>query len=79
MNDPHVSALLYRLKHAASLNYDKAAPLEHETPEFRVTIKNLEARFDMRRHFATAEEARLVVEPLIREWEFAVSLNQGPS
>ena len=48
MNDPHVSALVYRLKHVASVNYDKAVPLEYETAEFKVTIKNLEARFEMK-------------------------------
>jgi hypothetical protein len=78
MNDPHVTALVYRLKHGASVNYDKAAPLECETAEFKVRIDKLEARFEMKQHFATAEEARKIVEPVIREWEFAACLNQGP-
>ena len=32
----------------------------------------------MKGHFATAEDARDVVEPVIREWEFAASLDRGP-
>jgi len=78
MNDPHVSALVYRLKHTATVTCDKAAPLEYENTDFKVTIKNLDARFEMKGHFETAEKARNVVEPVIREWEFATSLNQGP-
>jgi hypothetical protein len=77
MNDPHVTALVYRLKHPANVNYDKAVPLEYETADFRVTIKNLQARFEMKGHFATPEEARKIVETVIREWEFAVNLNEG--
>ena len=44
MNDPHVSALVYRLKHTPAVSYTKAAPLEYENTDFKVTIKNLEAR-----------------------------------
>jgi hypothetical protein len=58
MNDPHVSALVYRLKHTAAINYDQAAPLEYDNTDFKVIIENLEARFEMKGHFATAEEAR---------------------
>lgn len=39
-------------------------------------IENREARFEMKQHFATAEEARNLVEPFIREWEFAANLEQ---
>ncbi len=78
MNDPRVSALIYRLKHTAAVSYDKAAPLEYENTAFKVTIKKLLTRFEMKEHFAIAEEARDVVEPVIREWEFAASLDQGP-
>jgi hypothetical protein len=58
MNDPHVSALLYRVKHSETINYDKAEPLEYETATFRVSIQNNEARFEMKNHFPTAEGAR---------------------
>ncbi len=78
MNDPHVSALVYRVKHVATVDYDKAVPLEYETADFKVKIDKLEARFEMKQHFATAEEARNIVEPFIREWEFAANLDQGP-
>lgn len=78
MNDPHVSALIYRVKHNETVNYDMAMPLEYETDIFKVLIKDREARFEMKDHFPNAEQARQVIEPFIRRWEFATDLEQGP-
>jgi len=78
MNDPHVSALVYRVKHDETVNYDKAIPLEYETAIFKVSVKSCEARFDMKEHFPTVEQAREVVEPFIRQWEFAAALDRDP-
>lgn len=78
MNDPHVSALIYRVIHSEFVNYDKAEQLEYETSDFKVHVKDREARFEMKAHFATAEAAREVVEPLIRRWEFSAIFDRGP-
>src|SRR5437773_5847513 len=77
MNDPHVVALIYRLKHAESVNYDKAPALEHETDTFVVRISQREARFEMKEHFASDESARQAVQPFIRAWELSASLERG--
>ena len=52
MNDPHVPALVYRVKHDETVNYDKATPLEYETAIFKVSVKSCEAHFEMKEHFA---------------------------
>lgn len=78
MNDPHVSALLYRVKHDETVSYEKAKPLEYETDSFKVSVKDHEARFEMKEHFPEAEQAREVIEPFIRQWEFTTSLDQNP-
>ena len=78
MNDPHVSILGYLVRHDETVNYDKASPLEYETASFKVSVKSCEARFEMKEHFPTAEQAREVVEPFIRQWEFATALDRGP-
>lgn len=78
MNDPHVSALIYRVKHNETVNYDMAMPLEYETDSFKVLIKDREARFEMKEHFPNAEQAREVIEPFIHQWEFTTSLDPGP-
>ena len=77
MNDPHVAALVYRLEHGSSKLYDEAKPLIHTTPEFTIRVDNGQARFEMKAHYATVEEAREVVEPFIQEWELDVGLKEG--
>jgi hypothetical protein len=78
MNDPHVSVLMYRVRHYETVNYDKASPLEYETASFKVSIKGCEARFEMKEHFPTAEQAREAVGPFIRQWQFAAALDRDP-
>ena len=78
MNDPHVSVLIYRVRHDETVNYDMASPLEYEAASFKVSIKGSEAHFEMKEHFPTAEQAREVVGPFIRQWEFAAALDRGP-
>ena len=78
MNDPYVSVLIYRVKHDETVNYHKASPLEYETASFKVSIKGCEAHFEMNEHFPTAGQAREVVEPFIRQWEFAAALDRDP-
>lgn len=78
MNDPHVEALVYRVQHGATVDYDKAEPLEHDTPCFTVRVENGRARFEMKEHYDTEDCARDVVEPYLLAWEVSVGLNQGP-
>jgi hypothetical protein len=78
MNDQHVSVLNYRVRHDETINYDKASPLEYETARFKVSVKGREARFEMKEHFPTVDQALEVVGPFIRQWEFAAALDRRP-
>ena len=78
MNDPHVAALIYQVRHHEGVDYSKAVPLEFEASGFRVTVTNAEARFEMQGHYASEDDARRVVEPYIRKWEFDACLEHGP-
>jgi hypothetical protein len=78
MNDPRVSVLVYRVRHDETVNYDKASPLAYETANFKVSVNGSDARFAMKEHFATVDQALEVVWPFIRQWEFAVALDRGP-
>ena len=66
MNDPHVVALFYNVKHSTSVDYSDAKPLEHKEEKFTITIENDKACFTMKAHYATEEEAREAVEEYIR-------------
>ena len=78
MNDPHVVALLYRVHHHDRVDYSRAEPLTFETADFHVEVKNQKARFELKQHYATEEDAREVVEPFIQNWEFVSSLSRDP-
>lgn len=75
MNDPHVQALLYRVVQDGRPYYEDTRPLEHDTAQFRVNVDKLIARFEMKDHFATVEEARHKVEEFIAEWELQADAN----
>jgi hypothetical protein len=74
MNDPHVEALLYQVTHGESVDYTKAAILEHRAPDFVVRLEQLRARVELIAHFATIAEAREAVEPFLQAWELAAAL-----
>ena len=78
MNDPHVVALFYNVKHSAAVDYSDAKPLEHEEDNFSVRIENKKVCFTMKAHYATAKEARKAVKEYIENWEFAAGLCGGP-
>ena len=78
MNDPHVEALHYRLKHSEGVDYAKAKPLEHQEPGFSIRIDNGRADIAMKSHYATAQAARDEVEPFLRAWELSAALKSGP-
>ena len=77
MNDPHVVALLYRVKHGKSHDYSKAEPLVCNEPAFRLEVIDKQVRFELKEHFATENDARSVLEDYIRNWEFNACLKGG--
>ena len=78
MNDPHVSALHYRVCHNESVDYSKAKPLVFDQPCFRVEVKDKKARFELKQHCASEDETRKLIDPFVKNWEFDASLKQQP-
>ena len=74
MKDPHVVALVYRLRHDDSVDYTHAAMRAFEEDDFTVTVEDERARFELTSPCATEREARCVVEPFISDWEFDIGL-----
>jgi hypothetical protein len=77
MRDPHVVALRYRLETDPSLIFDHPPPLEHDTNESTLRLAEGVLTCTMKVHYASADEARAVIDPLLRAWEFVVYLRQG--
>jgi hypothetical protein len=79
MNDPHVVALYYSVKHAEHVDYNKARPFSpHDTAGFTVRIENGRAEVTMKSHHATIENARAEVRPFLRAWELTAALQCRP-
>ena len=78
MNDPHVKALIYHLRHGEYVDYRRAGTLLFERPGFSGRTANDKVRFEMIEHFATERLARDSVEPFIRGWEFHACIQHGP-
>ena len=77
MNDPHVKAIHYFIDHDDSVDYNDAAALVFEDDLFHVKAEKVEVVFEPKNHFATEEEAKAVVEGLVRRWEFDAALRVG--
>lgn len=78
MNDPHVVALVYRIEHGEAISYAKAAKFCQDEREFRLSITDAKARFEMHGHFPTVESADEALKDYRRAWEFDAQLERGP-
>ena len=78
MNDPHVEALIYRVEHGPTVNYERAEPLELVEQHFTVRIAANTATFTMKTHFTNAGDALAVIAPFVHAWELRVGLERGP-
>ena len=80
MNDPHVVALIYRVEHGKSVDYEEASPLSYDDdPRFHLTVEDNSARFELKEHYADVGEAREAIEPFIQHWEFETGVRWGPN
>ncbi len=77
MNKPHVSALPYAVVTAEGVDYDKATPFTDNNDDFRLSIVGKIAVFEMKKHCATEDEARAIVDKYIRGWEILIGLDYG--
>lgn len=77
MRDPHVMALHYTAVIVESTDYDRAPSLEFEVPNFSLKLDKGHLLCSPKMHFCSAEEARAVIEELLRAWEAHAALHYG--
>ena len=79
MNDPHVVAVNYRITHGKHVNYNDAEELEDNTsPDFCLKVKDKKARFELKKHYTTEDDAKASLQDFVRQWEFEACLEYGP-
>ena len=69
MNDPHVQALVYKIEHADSVDYGASDPVEQDTVDFKVRTEDDHVRFELKKHYSSADFAREVVNRYVKVWE----------
>ena len=77
MNDPHVKALIYAVEHDKSSDYSLAKTIEIEHSTFYLKLKDSEARFELKEHCPTRQQAQQAIRPFIQQWELRASLESG--
>ena len=78
MNDPHVEALIYVVEHDKSSDYSLAKAIEIEHTTFHLKLEDSEARFELKEHYPTWQQAQQAIQPFIQHWELRASLESGP-
>lgn len=79
MNDPHVVALNYKVRHGPEFDYSSAKSLCVRTSDFDLRLEDDKVRFVMHTHHATEQEARDAIDDYIRAWELHAALAFGPN
>ena len=77
VNDPHVVALIYKLKPEPTVSFEEAAPLEDTINRFRLRLVDNILKVELLDHFSSQEKAMVEVQPFLRSWEIIFGLAQG--
>lgn len=77
MSDLHVVALIYRLQPSDHVSYAEPPPLIFENEIARFHLANNQLCCEMKIHAATSEQARALVDPILRDWEMEVELTRN--
>ncbi|MFI5252979.1 MAG: hypothetical protein ACHQQQ_11180 [Bacteroidota bacterium] len=75
--DLHVVSLHYTLRKNEKLSYVNPPALKFDSPEGNFELADGKLRCEMKKNFATEEEARKVVDPFLKAWEIDADLRLG--
>jgi hypothetical protein len=77
MRDPHVISLTYLAVPSDTVSFDSAPPLAGRVGPFTILLADGKLKIEPDIHFREIEEARKLVEPLLRSWEIDIALRYG--
>ena len=75
--DFHVVSLRYRLEHRDDVNFNNPPPVEHETDEAKLQLKDGILSCELKAHYGTESEARAAIEPILRAWELDAAIREN--
>jgi hypothetical protein len=77
MSDMHVQRLRYKAIPASFIDLMEGSIVEVETPHFHAHLARGELILEMRTHFASEVEARLLADPFVDGWAIVSGLRRG--
>lgn len=78
MNDPHVEWLQYQLKVVSpKIKFENPPPLTGECSNFSICLKDDILIVQMKKHYASEEEAKLSIESFLEAWKISATINHN--
>jgi hypothetical protein len=79
MKDPHVEKLRYKIITGEGFNYESAPAFSEETNYFRMFLDKKNIIFEMKVHFSTEKEARIIADEYLMSWEVLIGIQHNPN
>jgi hypothetical protein len=77
MRDPHVELLFFTCESSGTVSFKNPPPLSHENDICTLKLDNEILEVKPKAHYAKPDEARQIIEPFLRAWEFDSDLQLG--
>lgn len=77
MRDPHVEAMHYNVGSVETISYQDPKPMTFSNHLGEFFLSEGKLQIDPAEHFATANDARLAIEPFLRAWEVSTDLTSN--
>jgi hypothetical protein len=78
MNEKHIETVHYEIITGESVNYDKAPPFSTETEDFIFCVDGKDAVFKMKTHFSNLNDAQIITNEYLHQWEILIGLQHQP-
>lgn len=79
MNAPHVNRMIYKIITKETVDYKNAPAVPFENDKFKMVAgHNGEAVFEMKEHFSSEQEARIITDEFLHRWEIIIGLENDP-
>lgn len=78
MNKSHIGKLFYKIIIKDNVDYVNAPDVALEKETFKMVTKNNEVMFEMKRHFSSEQDAKIITDEFLNEWEIIIGLENAP-
>ncbi len=73
-----VKSLIYKLIPDTSVDYDNAPEIIEETNDFKIRVNPEKAIFELKDHFTSVLDARIIADDYLKRWQVLIGLENNP-